>query len=407
MGYEGEHDRPSTARRASAVAGRRRTARPGCRAGASGSDGQGGRDLQSQHLHRDDRLRRPSTRVWRAGARRRLCAADELSRQAAAGRAPRSCPKSQRPIPASRGTRRSSLSPSGQAFGSVTAPPSEPTRSPARSAGSSHAGSTRLGCSTRSDIVGAEAVLQGQAGNARRSRDQRQPARDPAQAIGTGLSRPDDDAVLLRSATEPSLRSRGDRKLPRLRAVLRRGVRARAADSAGAQPVLRREPAAPRRSVRHQPRGAVQACLWTTSRAGRRIGPPRPRTCCSIPRTGSCASTGSTARSSSSCRASSSRAYQLNNARAVVQEQPQAAASGQLRDRPPSPPRGRGGPLTGRPTDQHLPPIMAGFRDAKLYPLDRPDLRKARALARGSTRVRQGNPLDVRLPGQTSQRRRS
>jgi ABC-type oligopeptide transport system substrate-binding subunit len=40
----------------------------------------------------------------------------------------------------------------------------------------------------------------------------------------------------------------------------------------------------------------------------------------------------------------------------------------------------------GKPTDQYLPPTMPGFRDARIYPLDGPDLRKARALARGHTR---------------------
>jgi oligopeptide transport system substrate-binding protein len=37
-------------------------------------------------------------------------------------------------------------------------------------------------------------------------------------------------------------------------------------------------------------------------------------------------------------------------------------------------------------TDQFLPPGMPGFRDARIYPLDRPDLRKARALAAGHVR---------------------
>jgi ABC-type transport system substrate-binding protein len=44
------------------------------------------------------------------------------------------------------------------------------------------------------------------------------------------------------------------------------------------------------------------------------------------------------------------------------------------------------GYLAGRLTDQYLPPGMPGFRDAKIYPLRRPDLRRARALARGHLR---------------------
>jgi ABC-type transport system substrate-binding protein len=37
-------------------------------------------------------------------------------------------------------------------------------------------------------------------------------------------------------------------------------------------------------------------------------------------------------------------------------------------------------------TDQYLPPAMPGFRDERIYPLKGPDLRKARALAKGRTR---------------------
>jgi peptide/nickel transport system substrate-binding protein len=48
--------------------------------------------------------------------------------------------------------------------------------------------------------------------------------------------------------------------------------------------------------------------------------------------------------------------------------------------------RERGGPITGRPTDQYLPASMPGFVDANVYPLYRPNLAKAKALARGHTR---------------------
>ena len=40
----------------------------------------------------------------------------------------------------------------------------------------------------------------------------------------------------------------------------------------------------------------------------------------------------------------------------------------------------------GEITDQYLPSAFPGFRDAKIYPLRGPDLRRARALARGHTR---------------------
>ena len=44
------------------------------------------------------------------------------------------------------------------------------------------------------------------------------------------------------------------------------------------------------------------------------------------------------------------------------------------------------GPYAATATDQFLPPLMPGFRDVRIYPLDGPDLRKARALAAGRTR---------------------
>ena len=43
-------------------------------------------------------------------------------------------------------------------------------------------------------------------------------------------------------------------------------------------------------------------------------------------------------------------------------------------------------PLAYRLTDQYLPPSLPGYRDAKLYPLERPNLPRAKALARGSLR---------------------
>jgi peptide/nickel transport system substrate-binding protein len=45
-----------------------------------------------------------------------------------------------------------------------------------------------------------------------------------------------------------------------------------------------------------------------------------------------------------------------------------------------------GGPLVSRPSDQYLPFIMPGFKDADVYPLERPDLQRARALANGNLR---------------------
>jgi peptide/nickel transport system substrate-binding protein len=44
------------------------------------------------------------------------------------------------------------------------------------------------------------------------------------------------------------------------------------------------------------------------------------------------------------------------------------------------------GPLASVPSDQYLPSIMPGFRNAHVYPLEHPDLAKARDLARGNLR---------------------
>jgi ABC-type transport system substrate-binding protein len=45
-----------------------------------------------------------------------------------------------------------------------------------------------------------------------------------------------------------------------------------------------------------------------------------------------------------------------------------------------------GGSNVSRPSDQYLPTILPGFRDADVYPLERPNLQRARALARGNLR---------------------
>ena len=44
------------------------------------------------------------------------------------------------------------------------------------------------------------------------------------------------------------------------------------------------------------------------------------------------------------------------------------------------------GPHAATATDQYLPSVMPGFRDERIYPLRGPDLRRARALAKGHTR---------------------
>ena len=42
------------------------------------------------------------------------------------------------------------------------------------------------------------------------------------------------------------------------------------------------------------------------------------------------------------------------------------------------------GPAAGTPTDQYLPPSLPGYRNERIYPLEAPDLRQARALARAA-----------------------
>ncbi len=44
------------------------------------------------------------------------------------------------------------------------------------------------------------------------------------------------------------------------------------------------------------------------------------------------------------------------------------------------------GPYTATATDQYLPPVMPGFRNGRIYPLARPNVREARVLARDRTR---------------------
>ncbi len=45
-----------------------------------------------------------------------------------------------------------------------------------------------------------------------------------------------------------------------------------------------------------------------------------------------------------------------------------------------------GGANVSRPSDQYLPSILPGFKDAAVYPLERPNLKRAKALAAGNLR---------------------
>jgi len=61
------------------------------------------------------------------------------------------------------------------------------------------------------------------------------------------------------------------------------------------------------------------------------------------------------------------------------------------------------GPLAGRLTDQYLWPGMLGFKDASIYPLKAPNLKKARALARGHLRSRKAVLYVPSIPVGTAQ----
>jgi peptide/nickel transport system substrate-binding protein len=56
------------------------------------------------------------------------------------------------------------------------------------------------------------------------------------------------------------------------------------------------------------------------------------------------------------------------------------------------------GRFGSRLTDQYLPPGLPGFRDARIYPLRRPDVQRARALARGHLRNRKAVLFTFDLP---------
>lgn len=80
------------------------------------------------------------------------------------------------------------------------------------------------------------------------------------------------------------------------------------------------------------------------------------------------------------------RGYAFNTSRPLFRDNPQLRRAVNFAIDRAGLRRAAGGPLSSRLTDQYLPPGMAGFRDARIYSLAGPDLRRARALARGHTR---------------------
>jgi len=80
------------------------------------------------------------------------------------------------------------------------------------------------------------------------------------------------------------------------------------------------------------------------------------------------------------------RHYHLNTSRPLFRNNPRLRRAVNFAVDRPAVQRAMEGPLGGRLTDQYLPPKLPGFRDAPIYPLKRPNLRRALALARGHTR---------------------
>jgi peptide/nickel transport system substrate-binding protein len=80
------------------------------------------------------------------------------------------------------------------------------------------------------------------------------------------------------------------------------------------------------------------------------------------------------------------RGYALNTSRPLFRDNPQLRRAVNFAIDRPAFRRAGGGDLSSRLTDQYLPPGMPGYKDARIYPLNGPDLRRARALATGHTR---------------------
>jgi peptide/nickel transport system substrate-binding protein len=81
------------------------------------------------------------------------------------------------------------------------------------------------------------------------------------------------------------------------------------------------------------------------------------------------------------------RGFALNTSRPLFRDNPELRQAVNFAIDRSALRRATGGELVSRLTDQYLPPEMPGFVNARVYPLDGPDLRRARALARGNTRA--------------------
>jgi peptide/nickel transport system substrate-binding protein len=78
--------------------------------------------------------------------------------------------------------------------------------------------------------------------------------------------------------------------------------------------------------------------------------------------------------------------FVLNTARPLFRDNPQLRQAVNFAVDRAAIRRANGTELQSELTDQYLPPGFPGFRDARIYPLERPNLARARELARGNTR---------------------
>jgi peptide/nickel transport system substrate-binding protein len=92
------------------------------------------------------------------------------------------------------------------------------------------------------------------------------------------------------------------------------------------------------------------------------------------------------------------RGYALNMSRPLFRNNPQLRRAVNFAVDRPAIRRALGGTLSGSLTDQYLPPALPAFRSARVYPLNGPDLRQARSLARGRTRSGKAVLVTLALP---------
>ena len=337
-----------------------------------------------------DRLHGPGPRLQPArlgAARHDLRTPAGLPGQAAAGRDFASCPRWPPASRRSRATARRTRSGCAADSGSATA-------TPVRASAFARAINRMLapemnspGVQYARDIVGAGRVLAGKADDRRRRGRAREHARRPAHAPRARLPAPDGVDLLLRRAADAARRPRGRRRLPGRRPVLRHGVPARRAGRAPAEPrsTAARRPhhvdgfdvdlraASPQEVLRRVDRGDAD---WGHTLAGIYFDPLSAL----VEKYG-------INRSQLFLRPGLTlRMLAFNSSRPLFRDNPSLRRAVNFALNRRAIVNGPGGPLASRPSDQYLPSTLPGFRDADVYPLERADLQRAKALANGNLR---------------------